>query len=102
MNHSDTNCIRVGPWGAAMQAFLTKKRQLIKNKTFVILSITLAQTLALYIILCVCFLCMSNSSLLDQRCNHTVASGRCHGRCAEEQKGSLDKKISVHLGSSTA
>lgn len=36
---------------------------------------------------------MSNSKLLAQRCNHTVASGRCHGRCAEEQKGSLDKRF---------
>lgn len=68
-----------------------QKGKLIKNNNCVILLITFARTLALYP--GVSFWCMSDSELLAQGDNRMVASGRCHGRCKEEQKGSVDKRF---------
>ena len=68
-----------------------QRGKLIKNNNRVILPITLAQTIALYP--GVSFWCTSDSESLAHGDDGAVASGRCHGRCAEEQKGSLDERF---------
>lgn len=67
-----------------------RKRKLIKNNNRVIL-LTFAQTVPLYP--GVSFWCISDGDLLAQGDTSAVASGRCHGRCEEQQKGSLDKRF---------
>lgn len=67
-----------------------QKGKLIKDNNRVIFLITFAQTVALYP--GVSFWCMSDSELLAHGDSCTVASGRCHGWCEEEQKGSPDKR----------